>query len=58
MIDVGGYLDQIFPFLGVRFIAVNEDYESPEVNFIKKKSGNAMDNYLLSGNICYVIFSM
>ena len=28
LIDVGDYLDQIFPFLGVRFIAVNEDYDS------------------------------
>lgn len=28
LLDVGDYLDQIFPFLGVRFIAVNEDYDS------------------------------
>lgn len=28
LIEVGDYLDQIFPFLGVRFIAVNEDYDS------------------------------
>lgn len=28
LIDVGDYLDQIFPFLGVRFIAVNENYDS------------------------------
>ncbi len=28
LVEVGDYLDQIFPFLGVRFIAVNEDYDS------------------------------
>lgn len=28
LIEVGNYLDQVFPFLGVRFIAVNEDYDS------------------------------
>lgn len=28
LIDVGDYLDQIFSFLGVRFIAVNEGYDS------------------------------
>lgn len=28
LIEVGNYLDQIFPFLGVRFIAVNESYDS------------------------------
>lgn len=26
--DVGDYLDQVFPFLGVRFIAVNEHFDS------------------------------
>lgn len=28
LIEVGDYLDQVFPFLGVRFIAVNEAYDS------------------------------
>ena len=27
-IEVSDYLDQIFPFLGIRFIAVNEQYDS------------------------------
>ncbi len=30
LIEVGNYLDQVFPFLGVRFIAVNEGYDSAE----------------------------
>ncbi|MGL4789974.1 MAG: recombinase family protein, partial [Anaerotignaceae bacterium] len=28
LVEVGNYIDQIFPFLGVRFIAVNENYDS------------------------------
>ncbi|MDD3393077.1 MAG: recombinase family protein [Anaerotignum sp.] len=30
LIEVGNYIDQVFPFLGVRFIAVNEDYDSKD----------------------------
>lgn len=30
LIEVGNYLDQVFPFLGVRFIAVNEKYDSKD----------------------------
>lgn len=30
LIEVGNYLDQVFPFLGVRFIAVNDNYDSKE----------------------------
>lgn len=30
LVEVGDYLDQIFPFLGVRFIAVNEGYDSSQ----------------------------
>lgn len=29
-IDVGRYLEQLFPFLGVRFIAVNDGYDSSD----------------------------
>lgn len=31
-IEVSDYIDQIFPFLGVRFIAVNEQYDSKIAN--------------------------
>ncbi|HCC35244.1 MAG TPA: hypothetical protein DEQ02_06255 [Ruminococcaceae bacterium] len=31
-IEVSDYIDQIFPFLGVRFIAVNEQYDSKTAN--------------------------
>ncbi len=29
-IEVGDYLEQIFPFLGVRFIAINDNYDSTD----------------------------
>ena len=28
LVEVGNYLDQIFPFLGVRFISINENFDS------------------------------
>ena len=31
-VEVSDYIDQIFPFLGVRFIAVNEQYDSSTTN--------------------------
>ncbi len=32
-IETGRYLEQIFPFLGVRFIAINDNYDSTDVRF-------------------------
>ena len=36
-IDAGNFLEQVFPFLGVRFISINDNYDSE--NFIGKTTG-------------------
>lgn len=36
-LDVGDYLEHIFPFLGIRFVAVNDNYDSN--NYIGKTGG-------------------
>lgn len=37
-IETGRYLERIFPFMGVRFIAINDHYDSAEENDDKKKA--------------------
>ena len=32
-IEVGNYLEKVFPFLGVRIIAVNENFDSEKQTF-------------------------
>ena len=31
-VETGDYLERVFPFLGVRFIAVNDNYDSNQIN--------------------------
>lgn len=31
-VETGDYLERVFPFLGVRFIAVNDNYDSSQIN--------------------------
>ena len=40
-IEVGKYIQQLFPFMGVRFISVNDDYDS----FDPRKSGNFIASF-------------
>lgn len=30
-VELGNYLEQLFPFMGVRFISVNDNYDSAEL---------------------------
>lgn len=49
-IQVSDYIDQIFPFLGVRFIAVNEQYDS-------KTANSALGIDMAMKNIIYDLYS-
>lgn len=50
-LDVGEYLEQIFPFLGVRFISVNDVYDSDS------KEGTAGDWDVVFKNFLYDFYS-
>lgn len=43
-IEVGNYLEKIFPFLGVRIVAVNENFDSDKQNFQNSMLMNALTN--------------
>lgn len=51
LIEVGDYLDQVFPFLGVRFIAVNEEYDS------KQSSGSSVSLEVSLKAMIYEMYS-
>lgn len=50
-LDVGEYLEQIFPFMGVRFISVNDAYDSDN------KEGTAGDWDVVFKNFLYDFYS-
>lgn len=50
-IEVGNYLEQVFPFLGVRFISVNDDFDSGSSDF----SGEYFD--IAFKNLIYDLYS-
>ena len=43
-IEVGNYLEKVFPFLGVRFISVNDDYDSFDQDSREKKLAVVLKN--------------
>lgn len=45
-IEVGSYLEQVFPFLGVRFISVNDDFDSSNVSGNGAFMGTAFQNLI------------
>lgn len=49
--EVGSYLEQIFPFLGIRFISINDHYDSGSVQ------GNAADLDVNFKNLLYDLYS-
>ncbi len=50
-IELGSYLEQIFPFLGIRFISVNDDYDS------KDYQGRPGDIEVNFRNLLYDLYS-
>lgn len=50
-IELGSYLDQIFPFLGVRFISLNDNYDS------KKQGRNTADLDVSFKGLMYDLYS-
>lgn len=50
-IELGSYLDQIFPFMGVRFISVNDNYDSENYN------GSISDIDMNFKNLIYDLYS-
>ena len=50
-IELGSYLEQIFPFLGVRFISVNDGYDSAKVH------GGIADLDMNFKNLLYDLYS-
>ncbi len=50
-IELGTYLEQIFPFMGVRFISVNDNYDS------EAGSGRAGEMDISFRNLMYDLYS-
>ena len=50
-IELGSYLEQIFPFMGVRFISINDKYDSD------KYAGNVADIDVNFKNLLYDLYS-
>ncbi len=50
-IELGSYLDQIFPFLGVRFISLNDNYDS------KKQGSNTVEIGFSFKGLMYDLYS-
>ena len=50
-IELGSYLEQIFPFMGVRFISINDKYDSD------KYGGNVADIDVNFKNLLYDLYS-